>query len=80
MDTFYVRNEDSFPLGQPPTVNPGAYLVPARLNSENGQGTMMTMVAAGKMIGVAPNADLFLLKVKGHWNRQATSNIKGIGG
>jgi hypothetical protein len=28
----------------------------------------MASIAAGKRTGIAPNADLFLVKTKGHWN------------
>ncbi|KAF1963807.1 subtilisin-like protein [Byssothecium circinans] len=36
-------------------------------------GTKMATIAAGKQLGVAPNADLFLIKSKGSWAKSATA-------
>lgn len=33
-----------------------------------GHGTKMASIAAGKRTGIAPNADLFLVKAKGNYN------------
>lgn len=42
-------------------------MVPARLDGGTGHGTKMATIAAGKIHGIAPNADLYLLKAKGLW-------------
>jgi hypothetical protein len=45
------------------------FLIDAQLGGGSGHGTKMATIAAGKTHGVARNANLFLLKTKGQWNR-----------
>jgi hypothetical protein len=44
-------------------------LVGAQLGRGDGHGTKMATIAGGKAHGIAPNANLYLLKIKGQWNK-----------
>jgi hypothetical protein len=47
---------------------PNAHMVPRQISGPTGHGTKMATIAAGKLNGIAPNADLYLMKIKGQWN------------
>jgi subtilisin family serine protease len=49
-------------------------LVDAQIGRGDGHGTKMATIAGGKIHGVAPNANLYLLKVKGQWNKGSGSD------
>jgi hypothetical protein len=73
VDTFFVDNDDAFAPNflefSARAVNrPNAFLVDAQLGGGTGHGTKMATIAAGKTHGIAPNANLYLLKTKGQWN------------
>jgi subtilisin family serine protease len=43
-------------------------------------GTKMATIAAGKQLGIAPNADLYLIKAKGNWAKDAeTAGYQSFG-
>jgi subtilisin family serine protease len=48
--------------------------VDAKLSGGSGHGTKMATIAAGKTLGVAPNANLYLMKTKGQWNRASSTS------
>jgi hypothetical protein len=47
-------------------------MVPPQILGPTGHGTKMASIAAGKSNGIAPNADLYLMKTKGQWNSGKT--------
>jgi hypothetical protein len=51
---------------------PNAHMVPRQIRGPTGHGTKMATIAAGKLNGIAPNADLYLMKIKGQWNSGRT--------
>jgi hypothetical protein len=75
VNAFFVQNEDAFPpdfLVKQQMIRRNAFLETPRLGSTTGHGTRMAIVAAGKTWGIAPNANLHLLKIRGEWNRGTT--------
>jgi hypothetical protein len=85
VDTFFVSNDDTISstfMDSARTPNrPNAYVVDAQLGGGTGHGTKMATIAAGKTHGVAPNANLYLLKTKGQWNtgRLPREDDKNVG-
>jgi hypothetical protein len=72
VDTFFVGNDVAFPtdfLVERHKRYESVWLVNAKLGGGTGHGTKMATIAAGKTHGIAPNANLYLLKTKGQWNR-----------
>lgn len=70
METFFVSNAEAFPAAFVTNnlkLYPNVKILDAQLGN-GGHGTKMAIIAAGRMRGVAPNADLFLLKIKGQYN------------
>jgi hypothetical protein len=51
---------------------PNAFMVPEQIRGVIGHGTKMATVAAGKLDGIAPNANLYLIKIQGQWNSGRT--------
>jgi hypothetical protein len=51
---------------------PNAAPVPEQIRGVLGHGTKMATIAAGKLDGIAPNANLHLLKIQGLWNSGET--------
>jgi hypothetical protein len=49
-------------------VRPTTYIVDAHIGSATGHGTKMAIIAGGITNGVAPRANLYLMKIKGQWN------------
>lgn len=45
-----------------------AYIIDAHIGSADGHGTKMAAIAGGRINGVAPRANLYLMKIKGHYN------------
>ncbi|KAH7073921.1 peptidase S8/S53 domain-containing protein [Paraphoma chrysanthemicola] len=78
VNTFFVNNRDAFPstflFTQHAMGRSEATLVTPRLGGGTGHGTKMATIAAGKGYGVAPKADLYLLKRNGEWNKGTESN------
>jgi hypothetical protein len=74
VETFVPGNDVTFPPGfldgiRRSPQNKDAFLVEPTLKGTGvGHGTKMASLAAGKSVGMAPNADLFLAKYKGRWN------------
>lgn len=75
MQCFIVPNEDTFPDGWLDSMRAqgwmGAVMRPESLEGD-GHGTLMAVIAAGREHGVAPNADLYLVRTKGRYNRDST--------
>jgi subtilisin family serine protease len=68
---MFVSNEDAFPDGfleQQQIHRPNAFVETAHIGGVSGHGTKMATIAAGKIHGVAPNANLYLMKILGQWN------------
>lgn len=77
MRTFFVSNDEAFAAGYIDDLRkfgrPNARLIPPQILGVNGHGTKMATVAAGKLNGIAPNADLYLMKIQGQWNSGRTA-------
>jgi hypothetical protein len=73
VDTFFVNNDDAFTeaflADARRSGRDNSFLVDAQIGRGDGHGTKMAIIAGGKVHGVAPNANLYLLKVKGQWNK-----------
>ncbi|KAH7089519.1 peptidase S8/S53 domain-containing protein [Paraphoma chrysanthemicola] len=70
IETFFISNDLAFPPGTLEGVSimmPNAFIKDAQLNGA-GHGTLMASIAAGRDDGIAPQANLYLLKMKGTWN------------
>lgn len=53
-------------------------LVDAHIGSATGHGTKMAIIAGGIINGVAPRANLYLMKIKGQWNNgESPTNMNG---
>jgi subtilisin family serine protease len=73
VDTFVVPNEVTFPedfLAGVRSMRPNAVILDEDIRRGT-HGTKMAIIAAGKKVGVAPNANLYLVKAKGAWARDA---------
>jgi hypothetical protein len=73
VETFVVPNQLTFPPNFLPTirsVRPGAVILDEDI-TRGLHGTKMAIVAAGKKQGIAPNANLYLIKAKGSWLKDA---------
>jgi hypothetical protein len=51
-------------------------MVDAHIGGGSGHGTKIATVAAGRIHGIAPNANLYLLKHEGDWNAGKTPHEK----
>jgi hypothetical protein len=73
VDHFFPDNADTLPAGLLENLrktSPAAVLVDPNISSVSfGHGTKMAVIAGGKRSGVSPDANLFLVKTKGHYNR-----------
>ncbi|KAF2272251.1 uncharacterized protein EI97DRAFT_470584 [Westerdykella ornata] len=72
VEHFVAPNKDTIPprfLENHQRLFPNLRILPEDIRGVSGHGTKMASIAAGKTIGVAPNADLYLLKTKGAFNR-----------
>jgi hypothetical protein len=70
VETFFVTNAEAFPatfMTNTLPLYPKIRMLDAQLGN-GGHGTKMAIVAAGRTHGIAPNANLFLLKIKGQYN------------
>jgi hypothetical protein len=72
VNTFFVTNANAFTANYMNHVRmnnrPNAFMVPAYIGGGTGHGTKMASIAAGRIHGIARNADLYLLKTKGQWD------------
>lgn len=58
------------------SVHPRFQILPTDIRGlDPGHGTKMASIAGGKSFGVVPNADLFLVKYKGHYNKGPTRGL-----
>ncbi|KAF1918124.1 peptidase S8/S53 domain-containing protein [Ampelomyces quisqualis] len=71
VDTFFVSNDDAFSseyMNSVRAMKANAYIMNAHIGSATGHGTKMAIIAGGKINGVAPKANLYLMKIKGQYN------------
>ncbi|KAH4116500.1 hypothetical protein HBH96_142430 [Parastagonospora nodorum] len=55
---------------------PEAYMVPEQIRGVLGHGTKMATIAGGKLDGISPNANLYLVKIMGQWNAGTSSTAQ----
>ncbi|OAL01554.1 subtilisin-like protein [Phaeosphaeriaceae sp. SRC1lsM3a] len=72
VESFFVSNDDAFTEAYMADIRKfgrnDAHVVDAHIGAHDGHGTKMATIAGGKLHGLAPKANLYLFKIKGHWN------------
>ena len=71
MSDFFVGHDVAFPkdfLETTKKMAPKTTLIPPKLSGGDGHGTIMATIAAGRINGIARNADLVLLKSQAEYN------------
>ncbi|KAH7411597.1 peptidase S8/S53 domain-containing protein [Phaeosphaeria sp. MPI-PUGE-AT-0046c] len=74
VETYFVSNDvaftDEYIANMRKFGRANAAPVIAHIGDDSGHGTKMATIAGGKVHGIAPKANLYLLKFMGHWNSE----------